>query len=368
MSENAYAYWYEELDKPGCNPRDTDRRDLAGFYRMKGAETKPDFPVAIWPRQGDGKLLLKVGRTREIEEGTDKFWDFLMGGWLASSAVPHESYQHALDQGVWADNGKAARQVEKVPEKRKEPEQAPAPVEVHNRPAQPPVRQPGVQVAAGDNGGPALGQEIAEKVKAENALLRQLTAQPVTDKDTAEKVGECVNRLLKLKGTAETDHKAAKAYWLEGGRKVDAAFNPSIKAADEGMKFGRLKVKAFLDAEQKRLEAKAAEEAAIKQAEMDRRAKEEAELTGKPLEEIEVKQVQPKHVVAKVGGAAGKSITVNQRRYYRAEITDYYALVDAFKDEPELYDAVVRIAHRLANVKDATIPKGMRVVEVQEAA
>ena len=57
-----YAYWREEMAKPGVNHRDTDRRDLCGFYRMRGAVTKPDFPVAIWMNENDTGLLLKIGR------------------------------------------------------------------------------------------------------------------------------------------------------------------------------------------------------------------------------------------------------------------------------------------------------------------
>ncbi|MER8602836.1 hypothetical protein NKH48_03440 [Mesorhizobium sp. M1233] len=358
-----YAYWREEQAQPGVNARDTDRRDLAGFYRMKGAKTKPDYPVALWMNAAE-KLLLKVGRQKPIEEKTDAFWDFLGSGWFHCIAVEHAEYLKAFETGEWSD-GKPARQVEKVVEPPKEPEQAPAPQEVANAPS---VRIPGVPVAAGDNGGPPLGQEIAEQVKAENLLLNQLTATPVTDKDTAEKVGECVNRLRALKSRGEKEHEIAKAPWLEGGRIVDNAFNPSVKAAAAGIKLGADRVTAFLRAEQARLEAIALVEAAAKQAELNRQAKEQAELAGKPVEEVEVRQVQPKQVLAKVGGAAGRSITANQRRHYRAEITNFYALLDALKDEPAIREAVEAIAHRLANTKDAAIPAGMKVVEAQQEA
>ncbi|UVC14745.1 hypothetical protein [Mesorhizobium onobrychidis] len=354
-----YAYWREELVNPGCNARDTDRRDLAGFYRMNAAKTKPDYPVAMWMNADDTLLLLKIGRQKPIEQKTDKFWDFEGSGWFHCVAVEHAEYLKAFETGEWSD-GKPARKVEKVVEPPKEPEPAPAPQEVANAPS---VRVPGVPVAAGDNGGPPLGHDIAEQVKAENALLRTLTAKPVTDKDTAEKVGECVNRLRALKSRGEKEHEVAKKPWLEGGRIVDAAFNPSIKAAADGIKLGADKVTNFLKAEQARLEAIAIEEAAVKQAELNRRAKEQAELTATPIEEIEVKQVQPKQVLAKVGGAAGRSLTANQRRYYKAQITDFYALLDALKDEPGIREAVEVLAHRLANTKDATIPAGMKVVE-----
>jgi len=365
-----WAWWRAALKSPaeiGKTLMVHDGDPHSGFYVQRSRKewrdgvpthTSPEI-VAIW-LDDDRKYVAAIGagEHRRSVNAAD-IWT-----WVASNPIEHALYAAIDEGGEWPEEflPKAAE----PPEPPKEPEVPPEPLPVANHApvyGMPIVPTADGSTTLGDNGGPPLGIEIAEKVKAETQLLRALTAEPIVDKDTAEKVGECVNRLLALKKRAEEEHTEAKRPWLEGGRAVDDAYKPSINAADQNVRLGRSCVKTFLDKEQARLEAIARDEARKKQAELERKAREKAELSGTPIEQIEVKQVKPKQVLAKVGAAAGRSLTANQRKYFKAEITDYDALVIALKDDADVRDAVGRVAHRLANTKDAAIPSGMRVVE-----
>lgn len=104
---DAYAYWREELDNPGCNPRDTNRRDLCGFYRIHKAKTKPDYPVAIW--SDDDRLHVQLGRNQppmlEPREGDDQdaeAWNrFFSTNWYHAKAIPEEQYRETMADGWW---------------------------------------------------------------------------------------------------------------------------------------------------------------------------------------------------------------------------------------------------------------------------
>ncbi|RWH18034.1 MAG: hypothetical protein E5X18_14405 [Mesorhizobium sp.] len=54
--------------------------------------------------------------------------------------------------------------------------------------------------------------------------------------------------------------------------------------------------------------------------------------------------------------------------YWVANITDYDALVVALKDEPEVREAIEKIAGRIARNKDAALPAGMERVPDKRAA
>lgn len=370
-----WAWWRAALKDPtqiGKTLLIHDGEPQCGFYVQRsrkewrnGIATISDPQiVAIWvDDDGTMQSVIGAGEARMSVNPQD-IWT-----WVAALPIEHALYDRIYSGGDWPEE--YLPKAPSAPEPPKVPEVAPEPMVVVNRApvyGMPIVPRSDGTTSLGDNGGPALGEEIADQVKAENALLRRLTETLVDDKDTAEKVGECVNRLRKLKKQAEDEHKVAKEPWLEGGRAVDAAFKPAITAADDGIRLGSAKVRVFLAKEQARLEQIARDEAALKQAEIDRKAREKAELTGAPVEDIEIKQVKPKQVVAKVGTAAGRSLTANARKWFKAEITDYDTLLAAVKSEDDVRQAVERVAHRIANTKDAPVPAGMRVVEDERTA
>ncbi len=347
---NEYNYWYEELDNPGCNERDTDRRDLAGFWRLKGAKTKWDYALAIWPVK-DGTLVAKFGKSEELSKEDSDEWNVLMSGrWLSAVACSKEDYDHAIANDVWPDKKSAVRINKPAPKPPKRAEPTPEPERVENRPER--------EVGIGHNM-PPMGEKYAERLKAETKLLNELLKKPVTTEEQAEKVGECKNRIGTINKEATAEHGEVKAPHWAMCKKIDNAYNPTIKACGTASRKAAFAVSAYLEALQEELNKKAREEQAAKQAEADRQAREEAELAGEDAEKAEGKKVTLKKETASVGKAAGRAVSM--RTYTSGKITDFDKLLEALKDRQEIKDVVQSLANRAA--KSGKELPGMEIVK-----
>lgn len=349
MSNEQYRYWFQELENPNSNERDTNRTDLAGFWRIKGAKTKWDMPLAIWPEgeassaviTPDGSYLVaRLANNKSTwEEGSKGWWSLLTGFWLSAIACTEDDYRIAMATDMWPD-GKAAKETAVVaPEPEKEAEPTPAPVHVENLPKQ--ERDVGI----GHNM-PPMGSEYAKRLKAEVDLLKELTAKPVEDEETAEKIGECKNRIGIIKREAKAEHEIKKAPHRKAGKIVDDAFNPTIKACDVQSRKAGIALQPFIDAKQEKLNEAAEKERIKKQAESDRQAREKAELAGDDPAQAEGKVIKTKKQSASVGKAAGRSVHTTTITF--AEITDFAKLLDALKDREEIKELVQSLANRAA--------------------
>lgn len=412
-----YGWWQRALEFPDEIGKAKDLKihdDLphAGYYMRPHIDAKPGSeyskprpemvaePVAIW-QEGSGHEL-----TYKACIGVDyrpidalKVWT-----WVCRDPITEEEYRRLVAGGELPPKYQKPQPKEERP--KKEPEKPAEPVAVKN--AIPLEEQ--ARIGIGHNQGPPLGPEaateIGAKIKGESVLITKLIKEGVTDQETADKLGEAGNRMLKLSKEAAEKHKEAKAPYLEMSRKIDAAFKPLIDAAKSKMDEARGVIGAWAKIERDRLAAEeakrvAAENARIAEenrkreeearekeeaarAEAARKAREAAELAGASDEEVEaagaeaaqtVKPVEAKllkekterKVEAKAGTAAGRAFGGKAKRTV-GEITDTKAFVMAVIDDPAIVEAAQRVADRIArdkDVEDANLPAGMvrKIVE-----
>ena len=107
-----YDYWHRELAGAGQS-RDT-LEPVCGRWRIVGAKTKPDYPVAIW-RETDGSIWAKIAHAEPIHQDSGAYRDFEAFGFLKAVAVTSEHYEMAMEAGIWPDGKPAkAKKIAKV--------------------------------------------------------------------------------------------------------------------------------------------------------------------------------------------------------------------------------------------------------------
>lgn len=361
---NEHAWYYGALKNPSAvGSRELPLHDgdvHPGFYvrkekRHPADSNKPDIPaeiVAFWRHNGEMVGAIGSGdRYRAIPE--DRLHEYFMS--CCRQPITFGLYSKIKDGGAMPPEYLAREK--KAPEPKKEPSKAPEPTTLQHRKA--PVRDGPEKIGHNQ---PPPGEEIAAKIAAENRLLKELTAKPVKDDETSDKITDAFNRLLKLKSEAAEQHKTMKAPILQRGREIDEMFFPSIRAAEDGVKLGKRAVADFLKEKQKKLDEEHAAKVKAAREEAERKAKEEAELNGEDPEQVEIPLDQvkePKRETAKVGGGTGRAYTARAAAAavrYTAEITDFDKALLFFKDEVQVRDVIERLAHKLVNTKDAELP------------
>lgn len=361
-----YAYWREELANPGCNDRDTARDDLSGFWRIKGADTKPDWPMAIWPRNEDRYLNVQIGRNL-FHTGTEQWESTVGAGWTKAIAVPEEDYRSALETGRWPD-GKHARQMDQS-------------------------ERLGLSGKSGDMGH-NLPDDPFERAKMELEALREESTGLLAGKiDSAEKADRCAMIAKKAKtlaNTIETLRKAEKQPWIDGGKAVDDKHNPykaeaegwadkAKRAADPWLREqARLEQerqkKAREEAERQRREAEEAAAEARRVAEQAERAAggendaEAAQEAARAAEEAEAKIAAAREAEdaakAQKVSAGTTGAKLKQVKVVSAKIVDFDKLLLALKGREEIRELVEKLANRAA--KAGVALDGMEIVESTE--
>jgi hypothetical protein len=376
---NAYLYWQQEIACPGCNGRDTNRRDLAGFYRGSGAATKTDWPVAIWAPAGQEKIAVKVGRVAELyAEGSEKFEDFLGGLWPKCAAVAEADYRSAIETGRWPD-GKPARKMD-------EAEQhgiAHARVQAHEEPAKPdaPITMvhEDIQAGIGHNRPPADNPAEALRIELDSELERAkaLLSKPI---DTEDAAGEAaawrkkLNAIAKLAGQNKDVEAAPHKTRIA---EIEAVWRPIYDAAKTNADALRDHLKPWLnklarveedrqiaaraEAEKARIESvkmrRQAEEAR-NQAGVDAREAEEAEREAKAMEDAA--KAADRDARAKPVQAGRVGAKVSMRDFTFARITDYPKALATFKDHPKVKEAVQTVCDDCA--RKGTLLPGFEII------
>lgn len=121
MANEGFEYWTRELveidagfvpsiDFPGKQERMTSE-DVLGFWRLMGARTKPDAPIAIWRDDGQTDIIIQFGRkTPERFDPKGRAWhEFMSSTFLKCAAVRRRQWNAALETGKWED-GKISRE------------------------------------------------------------------------------------------------------------------------------------------------------------------------------------------------------------------------------------------------------------------
>lgn len=197
-----YDAWKAEIVTPLAPERRGDRpvdpSHLCGFWRMEGARTKPDYPVAIWAAEGHAGTIFQIGRQmpRNTEVNAEEWDQFASSGLLKCIAVLRSDWNIALESGFWPSDNKHSRQMSEAEKLGVGP--------------------------SGDNAAPA-DEAIIDQLDAARDASSKITV--VTNADDARKANEMAERLAGLfkLGDAERDKqkrphdeasKAVQAFWL----------------------------------------------------------------------------------------------------------------------------------------------------------
>lgn len=264
-----WSAWRAELKNPTPEDRRLDRQPMCGYFRIEGARTKHDEPLAIWREDGQDAFIFQFGsnQPKNTEQHAETWEKFTAGRWLSAIAVPKADWDIALETGRWPDN-KPSRPMDAA-------------------------ERLDIDVGSGDNAPPpdaALADQIA-------ALAEVIAKQPEpTTQEAADKLAGDLDRLRALLKLADAEFVKEKAPHLEAGRAVDAKWRGIREPGTSAYDAGEAKRKAFLKREQDRLRKAAEEENArrIAAAEAERKriadevaAKLKAEAEARAAEAVE---------------------------------------------------------------------------------
>lgn len=285
--DDQYANWKRRLagEKLPIHDGDPD----SGFYRMRLREGGFQ-PVAYW--QKDGALRTRFG-DKDIEEqlGRERWV------WCAEHPISHDLYKKIIAGERWPDESEAA--------------------------------------GFGHNKGPDLDTFDGIKDRAEDLVRsaeKLIAGGAAKSQDAADQAAHLAEAIADLKKKAEAGHKAEKAPFLEGGRKVDAKWKPIIELT--GI-YDRIKI-AVTTPWLKKLDAekRAAEEAL-------RKASEKAAETGDDVpQELVAKAAAP--IQAGSGGRRTESL----REVKTIEIVDYEKVVAFMKGRDDVKEFFQTLCNR----------------------
>lgn len=373
MSKN-YDWWRQALKLTGGEYRELTREQLlllgpsvdtpeSGFFRNRPFKDAPLVPVAIWKDAAGNTICLQNGEEAEA----DKVWNY-----ACRNPITEALYHSVLAGGAWPDE--------------------PASVaKEHNLPAK-----------TGD-----LHQDLTIELAAEKETVETFLKKAISTQEQADQAGVWTKKLAVIANKATEQFNVEKRPWIEGGNAIDekwrdlrtdsSALAKKLKKHGEAwlQELDRLEQerqrKAREDADRIRREAEAAarkvadaaraaeEEKARREADpapglaasFEQESRQEAERLEAENEAKRLAQqaadaereAQARPVFA---GRTGAKVSLHT--YWIANITDYDALVLAVKDDPEVRQAVEKVAARIARNKDATLPAGMERKEDKRAA
>ncbi|MDG4905972.1 hypothetical protein P9228_05860 [Mesorhizobium sp. WSM4898] len=355
MTADQYAWWRQALKLAGGYRELTHDQLLllapsadspeSGFFRNRPFKDAPLVPVAIWRDAAGNVICLQGGKEAEA----DKVWNYACRNPIS------EALYHSVTAGEpW-------------------PDEPPSVAKEHNLPPK-----------TGD-----LHKDLTAELAAEKETVEGFLKKPISTQEQADQAGVWAKRLSGIANKADEQFNVEKRPWLDGGNAVDDKWRDlrtdSKDLAKKLKKHGEAWLKELDRLEQDR-QRKAREDAARIQreaAEAARKADEakavpsvgtglatdfaaeaarEADRLAHQLADAE-REAQARPVFA---GRTGAKMSLHT--YWVANITDYGALVMALKDEPEVREAVQKIAGRIARNKDAALPAGMERVPDKRAA
>lgn len=378
-----YDYWRAELAAPGTRDRDDPFAVPCGFWRIVGADTGCDWPLAIW-RSEEGRLRFLVG----ADKRNAALWDSepgrqlqTAGRWLKAVAVPEADWKAATANGQWGDG----------------------------KPINSRREHSSLTNALPETGDPFtdLGRQFEDAAETARAIVRA----GIKTADDADQAAAFAKRLAEIGRRADAAHENEKRPWLDGGRACDDKWRPLRDGAAAAVKALKLAANAFLDAqrlaaeaerrrlaaeaERQRREAEAAERAAAAEREAARvamaaaqaraaaadQATAEAERQRMAEIEAEAERIaaredaarQAAEAAAAAAAEAAKPVSVSagrtgariaQRKVTTAEVFDYPAALAHFADSETVRAEVQRLAN-LAIKSGMSVPGCRRVTAFQ---
>lgn len=383
MPTPSYDLWKTEFYTPTPAEdrlsRPSEPHLLSGFWRIEGARTKPDWPVAIWTKEGADHTIFQIGRKvmNTAEHGTE--WEeFASGSWLRCTAVSEGDWHQALDTGLWPD-GKPARQISEE--------------ERHDIIPTTPAEEGGNMILDEETGEPVDDFWLQIKTKLEALAVKAgalgkittvkgkgvLRVTTLADAETAAKLRDDIRE---IGGMGEKRRKEEKKPHDDAAKAVQEKWVPVLAPASELAEALLNGIAAFQAAEEARLAEEArkkreAEEARIREereAELRREAEAraaEAAKAGESPPVIDDEQIaaqaaeEAAEEAAEIVGEAPKvevrgsaySKATRKAKQRSAKITDAAALVKHLLDanDADLLDYLQQRANAAARAK-ITLP------------
>ena len=312
-----YTYWQNALKGTFGPVHDGDAQP--GFYRKRISKAGPYVAVAIWQ---DGDMVALVdGKEADPAE----IWSF-----VCQYPITERQYHQRMETGKWHDEDEAVTKSLSPPK-------------------------------IGDNNPPADPAEIL-KDQIDAATANAAAYEEITDDETASKAQSLRSRLLELSNEADAKRGNEKEPYLEGGRAVDAKWQPLVKAA----KGVADKIKAALGAhETRKLQARRAAEAAAEEARVKaEREAAKAAAKGKAPSPPPPAPEPVAPVQTQVRGAYGRAATVKTVKV--ARVVDQDALYPFLRTHRELVDLMAKLAQRAVDAGHS--PAGVEITEEAKVA
>lgn len=366
---DAYRLWRAELKEPTPEDkrhyRESQPHLLSGFWRIEGARTKPDYPVAIWTEEGHEATIFQIGRQYPMNtvEHAEKWREFAETSWLKCIAVTDTEYEAAQATGRWKD-GKPSRQLS-------EDEKLDL---IPDTPASEGGNMP--------EGGDALHEQLVSRVP---SLIQKATALgPIDTLDKANAAAAIIEDLAGLGRKGEARRKEEKQPHLDAATAVDAKWQV-VRQASEAVKALKDAIDKFQRAERirlqreederqrkerERLQREAAERIAAEEAEraklaeqmgMQAEVKSEDDIAAEAAQIAEEKVAETAVAVTapRVGTEFGRGIKKPKKR--RAEIVDKAAFIASLDQQDEFNLFLQTTADRLARANFQA--PGIRIIE-----
>jgi hypothetical protein len=295
-SPSPYAWYFRALK--GVDQEIHENEPQPGFYRSRRSKDDRSLaPVAIW--------FTAAGELRATKDG--KVIDpFGIWTYACRNPVPEDEWRKAVAEGRWSDD-------------------APPP---------PPTNLSADPLDA-----------IREQLAGEEMEIARFLATPIADQTRADASANWAARIGEIEARAEETRKREKEPHLEGGRKVDAKWNPLVALA-KNLK-GRLNgaLRPFLQ-EQERLKRQ-------EQADAERRRR-EAEAAGQDSFVAPV-------AIRTTAGSVGKKTGLRKVKFGVLTDAPAFAAHLVAIQHPDMMDLLATIANRLARA-GADAP-GMEIKE-----
>lgn len=288
-AEISYDYWQNALN--GVFGPIHEGQPQPGFYRKRIGRGGPFVPVAIFVHDGALVALVNGGPTDAAA-----VWSF-----VAQYPVTEEVYHAKMAGEPWPDESEH------------------------------------VTASLGHNQGPTDEVEILRgQIDAAKAGVAEYAE--IKDDETAAKAQSLRSRLLELSGNADRSREAEKKPFLEGGKAVDAKWQPLIRDAKTAADTLRSTISAH---ETRKAKAEAAARETAEAA--ARAAAKAATAKGEPPPPIPrpVPQAAPQTAIK---GAYGRAAAVKVVKI--VSVVDQDAVYGFMKDHKELKELIAKLAQR----------------------
>lgn len=323
--ENDWSFWTRAL--AGEKPETTPGTPWPGFYRDRSTRA-----VAIWKQDGAFQCVVTSGYCPKHQDEIDELF-----GFVCRSPITRELFMAIRDGGAW-------------------PEDVDAP-----------------ERGIGDNSAglaphEALLAEINDLADKARAWVVEIGGK-ITNQEQADKISNYANEFGKLENKGKSSHKIEKEPFLEGGRKVDAAWKPIIDLADQKKRGAKKMFEAWAIDEDNRRRAEAARiaEEQRKADEEARKAAEAAKSAGES--EPELPAPAPLPVVENVKAGTRGSVSLrNKTEYVITDLPAFAAYLASLSPPPQDFvEACQKIARKMGAAGSTNLP-GVERKETKVAA